>query len=109
MKKIMYIIVLVCLTNFVTAQEQYVSAKTSKALKKISQIADQCQDTQSVRYEHAWNAIRSIEAVYKNVSITKQQDTELAQILCDALQSKEDKHFVIYLLRAQSAADDYWR
>lgn len=108
MKKTIYLIALLCLTNFVTAQE-YVSAKNSKVLKKISQIAEMCQDTQSVRYVHAWNMIRSIEAVYKNVQITKTQDAELAQILGDALQSKEDKHFIIYILRAQSVAADYWQ
>lgn len=110
MKKIMYIIVLALLglTNFVTAQEQFVSEKNSKVLKKIARLAEMSQDTNSVRYTHAWSAIRSIEAVYKNVPVTKKQDDALAEIVCSALQSKEDKHFVIYLLRAQAIAEGYW-
>lgn len=108
MKKIVYLLILFCITTVVKAQEQYVTDKTSKALKKISQLATQNQDTQSIRYEHAWNVIRSVESVYKNVSITKTQDAELAEILCEAIKSKEDKHFVISLLRAQAIANEFW-
>jgi hypothetical protein len=89
-------------------QAQNVTVQTSKVLKKIARLAEMSQDTNSVRYAHAWSAIRTIEAVYKNTPITKKQDEELAEIVCSALQSKEDKHFIIYVLRAQAVAEDYW-